>query len=44
MVSDVAAAEDGIARVLADAGARLHAFGPATDLEAAFLELTEAGP
>lgn len=41
VVSDVAAAEDGIAGVLAAAGARLHAFGPATDLEAAFLELTE---
>lgn len=41
VVDDVAAAEDGIAGVLAAAGARLHAFGPATDLEAAFLELTE---
>ena len=41
VVSDVAAAEDGIAGVLASTGARLHAFGPATDLEAAFLELTE---
>ena len=42
-VSDVAAAEAGIADVLARAGAPLHAFGPATDLEAAFLELTKAG-
>jgi ABC-2 type transport system ATP-binding protein len=42
VVTDVAAAEHGIAGVLAGAGARLHAFGPATDLETAFLELTEA--
>ena len=42
VVTDVAAAEHGIAGVLAGADARLHAFGPATDLEAAFLELTEA--
>ncbi len=41
VVTDVAAAEHGITGVLAEAGARLHAFGPATDLEAAFLELTE---
>ena len=39
-VADVAAAEAGVARVLADAGARLHAFGPAADLETAFLTLT----
>ena len=44
VVTDVAAAEAGIAGLLADAGARLHAFGPATDLEAAFLELTAARP
>lgn len=44
VVSDVAAAEEGIPGVLHDAGARLHAFGPATDLEAAFLELTEGRP
>ena len=44
VVNDVAAAEDGIAGVLATAGARLHAFGPATDLEAAFLELTGGRP
>jgi hypothetical protein len=44
VVTDVAAAEHGIAAVLAEAGARLHAFGPATDLETAFLELTEARP
>lgn len=41
-VTDVAAAEHGIAAVLADTGAPLHAFGPATDLETAFLDLTEA--
>ncbi len=40
-VSEVAAAEHGIAGVLDAAGARLHAFGPATDLETAFLDLTE---
>lgn len=43
VVTDVAAAEQGIAGVLHEAGARLHAFAPATDLETAFLELTEAG-
>jgi len=41
VVTDVAAAEAGIAEVLVDAGAALHAFGPASDLESAFLELTE---
>ena len=41
VVSEVAAAEAEMAGVLAATGARLHAFGPATDLEAAFLELTE---
>ena len=41
VVSDVAAAEAGMPGVLAATGARLHAFGPATDLEAAFLALTE---
>jgi ABC-2 type transport system ATP-binding protein len=43
VVTDIAAAEDGIAPLLAAHGARLHAFAPAADLEAAFLELTE-GP
>ncbi len=41
VVSDVAAGEAGMPGVLAATGARLHAFGPATDLEAAFLALTE---
>ena len=44
VVADVAAAEEGMPGVLADAGARLRAFGPATDLEAAFLELTDGRP
>ncbi len=41
VVSDVAAGERGMPALLAATGARLHAFGPATDLEAAFLALTE---
>ena len=40
-VTDVVAAEVGVPAVLAELGARLHAFGPAADLETAFLTLTE---
>jgi ABC-2 type transport system ATP-binding protein len=39
-VIDIAAAERDVPGVLDRAGARLHAFGPAADLESAFLALT----
>ena len=38
--SDVAAAETGVPGLLDRLGVRLHAFGPAADLESAFLALT----
>ena len=40
VVSDPAAAEEQVAAILAEHGARLVSFNPATDLETAFLELT----
>jgi ABC-2 type transport system ATP-binding protein len=43
VVSDVGAAEANVAGALAEAGVALHAFGPASDLESAFLDLT-GGP
>jgi len=39
-VTDIAAAERDVPGVLDRVGARLHAFGPAADLESAFLALT----
>jgi ABC-2 type transport system ATP-binding protein len=42
-VTDIAAAERDVPGVLTRVGARLHAFGPAADLESAFLALTK-GP